>query len=156
MPAYRYIPAGFVLNNPAISDSADWRLQLPPVIGRYAPPYAKTVRALEHQKAMFRRGDTALVVVSYDAKNAPELRDERVEASVTVSPGDIPKSYQARKSASAPNGIFTVKAPWGPLIMSAEVAWIGRGGRRRRARRALPSVCEGKRRPAFEIGRAHV
>jgi hypothetical protein len=122
VPAYRYIPAGFVLNNPAISDSADWRLQLPPVIGRYAPPYAKVVRALEHQKAMFRRGDTALVVVSYDAKNAPEVRDERVEAAVTVSPGDVPKTYQARKSASAPNGILTVKAPWGPLIMSAEVA----------------------------------
>ncbi|MBM4195064.1 MAG: hypothetical protein FJ202_11905, partial [Gemmatimonadetes bacterium] len=122
VPAYRYIPAGFVLNNPAVSDSADWRLQLPPVIGRYAPPYAKTFRALEHQRAMFRRGDTAVVMVAYDAKDVAELAGESVEAGLTVSPGDRPRSFQARKSGGAAAGILTVKAPWGPLIMSAEVA----------------------------------
>lgn len=122
VPAYRYIPAGFVLNNPAISDSADWRLQLPPVMGRYAPPYAKIFKPLEHQKAMFRRGDTALVVVSYDARSLTDLQNTTVEAALTVSPGDNPKEYQARRSGGATNGILTVKAPWGPLVMSAEVA----------------------------------
>jgi len=121
-PAYRYIPAGFVLNNPAISDSADWRLQLPPVMGRYAPPYAKIFKPLEHQKAMFRRGDTALVMVSYDARSLTDLQNTQVEAALTVSPGDNPREYQARRSGGATNGILTVKAPWGPLIMSAEVA----------------------------------
>ena len=122
VPAYRYIPAGFVLNNPAISDSADWRLQLPPVMGRYAPPYAKIFKPLEHQKAMFRRGDTALVVVSYDARSLTDLQNTPVEAGLTVSPGDSPREYQARRSGGATNGVLTVKAPWGPLIMSAEVA----------------------------------
>lgn len=122
VPAYRYIPAGFVLNNPAISDSADWRLQLPPVIGRYAPPYAKVVKPLEHQKAMFRRGDTALVAVSYDARAFGEFTNTTLEAALTVSPGDVPREYQARKSGGGPEGILTVKAPWGPLIMSTEVA----------------------------------
>ena len=37
VPAYRYVPPGFVLNDPALSDSSNWRLQLPPVIARYAP-----------------------------------------------------------------------------------------------------------------------
>ena len=122
VPAYRYIPAGFVLNNPAISDSADWRLQLPPVIGRYAPPYARIFKPLEHQKAMFRRGDTALVVVSYDARSLTDLQNTNIEAALTVSPGDNPREYQARRSGGATNGVLTVKAPWGPLIMSAEVA----------------------------------
>lgn len=122
VPAYRYIPAGFVLNNPAISDSADWRLQLPPVMGRYAPPYAKIFKPLEHQKAMFRRGDTALVVVSYDAQALTDLQQTTVEAALTVSPGDKPREYQTRKSGGAADGILTVKAPWGPLVMSVEVA----------------------------------
>ncbi|MDA1080721.1 MAG: hypothetical protein O2973_03435 [Gemmatimonadetes bacterium] len=122
VPAYRYIPAGFVLNNPAVSDSADWRLQLPPVMGRYAPPYAKTVRALQHQKAMFRRGDTALVVVSYDANEFDEFRGTNLESAITVSAGGVPRAYQARRSSTNPAGILTVRAPWGPLIMSAEVA----------------------------------
>lgn len=122
VPAYRYIPAGFVLNNPAISDSADWRLQLPPVMGRYAPPYAKIFKPLEHQKAMFRRGDTALVVVAYDARSLTDLQNTPVEAALTVSPGESPRQYQTRKSGGTTNGVLTVKAPWGPLIMSAEVA----------------------------------
>jgi hypothetical protein len=122
VPAYRYIPAGFVLNNPAVSDSADWRLQLPPVIGRYAPPYARIFKPLQHQKAMFRRGDTALVMVAYDASELAEMRDTPVEAALTVSPGDSVRERQQRKSGGGPAGILTVRAPWGPLIMSAEVA----------------------------------
>ncbi len=121
-PAYRYIPAGFVLNNPAVSDSADWRLQLPPVMGRYAPPYAKVFRPLEHQKAMFRRGDTALVVVAYETRDLEEFRGTPLEAAVTVSPNGVPRAYQSRNSAGGTGGIISVKAPWGPLIMSAEVA----------------------------------
>lgn len=121
VPAYRYIPANFVLNNPATSDSADWRLQLPPVIARYAPPYAKVVHPLEHQKAMFRRGDTALVVVAYDTKAFPEFSNTPLQAAVTLSPGDVPRAYQSRRSDRGAD-ILTVKAPWGPLIMSAEVA----------------------------------
>ena len=126
VPAYRYVPAGFVLNNPAVSDSADWRLQLPPVMGRYAPPYAKVFRALQHQKAMFRRGDTALVVVSYDASEFAEFRNTPLEAAVTVSPAGEPRAYQSRKAGSDAAGILTVRAPWGPLIMSAEVAAPGK------------------------------
>lgn len=121
VPAYRYIPPGFVLNNPSASDSADWRLQLPPVIGRYAPPYAKIVKPLEHQKAMFRRGDSALIVVAYDTRDDPEFANTQVEAALTVSPGDTPHAYQGRLS-NKPAGYITVTAPWGPLIMSAEVA----------------------------------
>lgn len=122
VPAYRYIPAGFVLNNPAVSDSADWRLQLPPVIGRYAPPYAKVFRALEHQKAMFRRGDTALVVVSFNAASIPEMQGTPLESALTLSPGGAVRASQSRKSGGGPAGILTARAPWGPLIMSAEVA----------------------------------
>jgi hypothetical protein len=121
-PAYRYIPAGFVLNNPAVSDSADWRLQLPPVMGRYAPPYAKVFKALEHQKAMFRRGDTALVVVSYNATSFPEFRGTQLEAAMTVSPGESPRTYQVRKSGGNGREILSLRAPWTPLIMSVEVA----------------------------------
>ena len=122
VPAYRFIPAGFVLNNPAVSDSADWRLQLPPVMGRYAPPYAKVFRPLEHQKAMFRRGDTALVMISYDTREFSEFQGTHLEAAVTVSPGEVPRAYQVRRSGTSTTGILTVKAPWGPLVMSAEVA----------------------------------
>ena len=122
LPAYRYVPPGFVLNNPSISDSSAWRLQLPPVIGRYAPPYATTLKPLEHQKAMFRRGDSAMVVMAYDARSVRELDGAPISAALIVSPSDPPQNYEVVVRNAPSVGVMTVRAPWGGLLMSAEVA----------------------------------
>ena len=121
MPAYRMIPAGFVINEPSLSDSANWRLQLPPVIARYGPPYATVLKPLEHQKAVFHRGDSALVVLAYDSRTMPELAGVPINAAVVVSPGTTPVGYTTSVANAPPVGVLTVKAPWGPLLMSAEV-----------------------------------
>ncbi len=121
MPAYRMIPAGFVINEPSLSDSSNWRLQLAPVIARYAPPYAKVLKPLEHQKAVFHRGDSALVVLAYDSRVTPELDSVPINAALTVTPGTTPVGYTKLVANAPPVGVLTVKAPWGPLLMSAEV-----------------------------------
>ena len=121
-PAYRYIPPGFVLNNPSIADSSAWRLQLAPVIGRYAPPYAAVLRPLEHQKAMFKRGDSALVIMAYDSRTMKELDGARIDAALVVSPSEKPRNFAAGARNAQSVGVLSVKAPWGPLLMSAEVA----------------------------------
>jgi hypothetical protein len=122
MPAYRMIPAGFVINEPSLSDSANWRLQLPPVIARYGPPYATVLKPLEHQKAVFHRGDSALVVLAYDSRTMPELAGVPISASLVVTPGTEAKGYIKSVKDAPPVGMLMVKAPWGPLLMSAEVA----------------------------------
>jgi hypothetical protein len=121
-PAYRMIPAGFVINEPSLSDSANWRLQLPPVIGRYGPPYATVLKPLEHQKAVFHRGDSALVVLAYDSRTMPELLGTPITAALVITPGTEPVAYgKIVKDAKAVD-VLIAKAPWGPLLMSAEVA----------------------------------
>ena len=122
MPAYRYVPPGFVLNDPSISDSSAWRLQLPPVIGRYAPPYATSLTPLEHQKAMFRRGDTAFVVLAYDSRSTRELDGAAINAALILAPSGHPLDYGVRLPHAPATGVLTARAPWGPLLMSAEVA----------------------------------
>lgn len=121
VPAYRYVPPGFVLNNPAISDSANWRLQLPPVIARYAPPYAVSLTPLEHQKAMFKRGDTALVVMAYDARVTKQLAGGKLTAALVVAPSEKPADYGRIVHDASETGVLIARAPWGPLLMSAEV-----------------------------------
>ena len=121
IPAYRYVPPGFVLNNPAMSDSANWRLQLPPVIARYAPPYAVSLTPLEHQKAMFKRGDTALVVMAYDARVTKQLAGGKLTAALVVSPNEKPADYGKIVHDAPETGVLVARAPWGPLLMSAEV-----------------------------------
>jgi hypothetical protein len=122
IPAYRMIPAGFVINEPSLSDSANWRLQLPPVIARYAPPYATVLKPLEHQKAVFHRGDSAIVVLAYDSRTMTELAGSPITAAVVVSPGTSPVQYATIRTDAPEVGMLMVKAPWGPLLMSAEVA----------------------------------
>src|ERR1039458_9473449 len=119
-PAYRYVPPGFVLNNPSMSDSSNWRLQLPPVIARYAPPYAVSLTPLEHQKAMFKRGDTALVVMAYDARVTKQLSGGKLTAALVVSPSEKPVDYGKIVHDAPETGVLIARAPWGPLLMSAE------------------------------------
>jgi hypothetical protein len=122
MPAYRMIPAGFVINEPSLSDSANWRLQLPPVIARYSPPYATVLKPLEHQKAVFHRGDSALVVLAYDSRTMPELAGVPITAALVVTPGTVPVGFGKTVKNAPPVGMIIAMAPWGPLLMSAEVS----------------------------------
>jgi hypothetical protein len=121
-PAYRYIPPNYVLNSPVTSDSTDWAVQLPPVVARYQPPFAKHRYMLEHQQGLFRRGDTALVVLAYDATKIEKLRGATLEAALVATPSsDLQQNQTIRKNAPA-RGTLIVRAPWGPLLMSAEIA----------------------------------
>ncbi len=127
MPAHRFIPPSHVLTSPAASDSTDWAVQLPPVVARYQPEYARRLRMLEHQQALFRRGDTALVVLAYDVsrewgRDSTPLDRVPLEAALVVTPGTTPRGTITRVANAPAKGTITVRAPWGPLLMSAEVA----------------------------------
>jgi hypothetical protein len=138
-PAYRYVPLGSVLTDPSMSDSSDWHLQPPPTgasgpafirrrpidaapfVARYAPPYAVSLTPLEHQKAMFRRGDTALVVMAYDSRVTKPLAGAKLTAALVVMPNEKPADYSKIVHDAPETGVLMARAPWGPLLMSAEV-----------------------------------
>ena len=133
-PAYRYLPAGYVLSNPAVSDSSQWRLHQPPVIGRYAPPYARKLVALEHQQAMFRRGDSALLVMAYDVSDVPALGNAaHRRAAMVVTQGEQPAPRMTARDNAPAFGTMTVSGAWGPLLFSGEV-WAADSGVVGRAR----------------------
>ena len=91
------------------------------MIARYAPAYAVSLTPLEHQKAMFRRGDTALVVMAYDARVTKQLAGGQLTAALVVSPSEKPADYGKIVHDAPETGVLIAKAPWGPLLMSAEV-----------------------------------
>jgi hypothetical protein len=125
VPAYRFIPPSEVLQSPATSDSTEWAVQLPPVIARYHPPYAARLYMLEHQQALFRRGDTALVALAWDVTRTPGIAGVPLEAALVLTtgatPGAMPEGHVAILRDAPARGTLTARAPWGPLLMSAEV-----------------------------------
>lgn len=122
VPAYRFIPPFHVLTAPVTSDSTDWAVQLPPVVARYHPPYATRLLMLEHQQGLFRRGDTALVVVAYDVSKIERIGNSPIEAALIATPTGTPQQLERIQRAAPKRGTLMVRAPWGPLLMSAEIA----------------------------------
>ncbi len=122
VPAYRFIPPFHVITTPTVSDSIDWAVQLPPVVARYQPPYATRILMLEHQQGLFRRGDTALVVLAYDVSKVEGLEPKELEAALVLTPGGVPNPSIVTRSDAPAKGTLSVRAPWGPLLMSAELA----------------------------------
>lgn len=125
VPAYRFIPPFHVIGTPTVSDSIDWAVQLPPVVARYQPPYAKRILMLEHQQGLFRRGDTALVVLAYDVSKVEGLEPRDLEAALVLTPGGVPTPSTVTLDGAPARGTLSVRAPWGPLLMSAEIAAPG-------------------------------
>lgn len=122
VPAHRFVPPHHVLTSPTVSDSVDWAVQLPPVVARYGPPYAKKILMLEHQQGLFRRGDTALVVLAYDVSREPRMAGASLAGALVLTPGGEPRPNTTVAEGVPAKGTLTVRAPWGPLLMSAEIA----------------------------------
>jgi hypothetical protein len=120
-PAYQFLPSAALANAPAMSDSTGWEDGVPPIQARYAPPHVARLHPLVHQSAMFRRGDSALVVLAWDATKATAVADGPREMALTLGRADS-LSFSTTRIAAAPlKGVMTSQGRWGPLLMSAEL-----------------------------------
>jgi hypothetical protein len=120
-PAYQYLPSGALANAPAMSDSTGWEDGVPPIQARYAPPHATRLHPLVHQSAMFRRGDSALVVLAWDATGTTAVHQGARELALVLSRSDSLTSRIVRLPDAPLRGVTTGTGAWGPLLMSAEL-----------------------------------
>jgi hypothetical protein len=120
-PAYPYLPNAFVFDNPVNTDSLRWTTRPGVVHARYAPAYATPLLRLEHQSALFRRGDSSLVVLAYDLRSDSALaRSSDVRAALVLTQGEEADATIVRMPNKS-RGVITAHSVWGPLLMSAEV-----------------------------------
>jgi hypothetical protein len=125
-PAHPFIPARGVLENPASSDSAGWRSKgIPPVRARYAPVYAKRLLPLEHQSALFRRGDSAMVMVAWsvatDEQLAGAVDGNELTAAMVLTRGEEKDAVVVRAEAPKRTGTLMARSAWGSMLVSVEV-----------------------------------
>jgi hypothetical protein len=76
---------------------------------------------LRHQEAMFRRGDSALVAMAYSVEGDALLTQAPVSATLALVPRDSARAFMTQQANAPARGVITASAPWGPLLMSAEV-----------------------------------
>jgi hypothetical protein len=115
-----------------MSDSLGWRGKgLPGVRARYAPAYARRLVPLSHQAALFRRGDSALVVMAYDVSGdtalaAAATAPNELSAALVLTRGEEGDASVVKLAAPGASGAITARTAWGPTLMSAEVAATAR------------------------------
>ena len=132
-PAYPYLPNAYVYDNPVNTDSLRWTTRPGVVHARYAPAYATPLLRLEHQSALFRRGDSSLVVLAYDLRSDSALaRAKDVQAALVLTQGEERDAVVVRLPNKS-RGVITAHSVWAPMLMSAEVTspTVGRSARAR-------------------------
>jgi hypothetical protein len=121
-PSYEFVPDDATLRDPLAASRDAWapRSQRPNT--RYAPAYARHFRPLDPQIAWFRRGDSAIVVVAYEARYERDsvFVADRVETAAVLSrqPGDA-----AVARAMTPNrlGALAIPTTRDPALLSLEM-----------------------------------
>jgi hypothetical protein len=124
-PSYQFIMPAVIANAPAMSDSADWETGAPPVQARYAPMYARKIAPLAHQRALFRRGDSSLVVVAWDATNSPIRNGVDLTMSLVLARSDSLKPVTTTMERAPRRGVILARGPWSQMLMSAELTGAG-------------------------------
>ncbi len=121
-PSFEFMPAADALRDPWGAELDSWTPLEPRPITRYAPAYAKHFRELAPQVAWFRRGDSAVVVVGYDARRERDTVFTRdiVEAAVVLSRGPQDAAI-ARARAGPRHGAVVLPAARSQAMVSIEV-----------------------------------
>ncbi|MCC6316773.1 MAG: hypothetical protein IT361_03695 [Gemmatimonadaceae bacterium] len=131
-PAPPMLPTAATVRNPALSDSIGWRGKgLPGVRARYSPDVARRLLPLVHQAALFRRGDSALVVMAYDVSGDSALAavagTSAMSAALVLTKGEEADASIVRHALPGATGTISAMTSWGPTLLSGEVAATSRG-----------------------------
>lgn len=122
---FNFVPDYRVFLSPSSLSTDDWDLKLRSARTIYAPAYARRFRALaRRQIALFKRGDSALVVAAYDASDDTLFARALIEAGLFTAAIDSTRVGDARGSVergAVPRGLLTTTAPWRPMIVSLEL-----------------------------------
>jgi hypothetical protein len=123
-PSFNFFPDSRVFASPDLLTPEDWEFQNVEDRPTYAPTWAADFQPLiNHQVALFRRGDSALIVASFgvnDEASRSEARQAGVFAAA-VDRGGVLSPFGTTIEHAGISVLSTLMAPWRPMIVSLEV-----------------------------------
>lgn len=118
MPYY-FFPSAHGVDSLVKLRPSDWNLDDPRAPSGYTPRYARSVHDLAGQVAVFRRGDSAVVVAAWDARRDVTLTGRDLD--VTLLLADIGSVKASTHGRGHNTGRLDVVAPIDSGIVSLEV-----------------------------------
>lgn len=144
----RFAPGGELLAEPYERGFFRGDLEEEGARSTYAPAYAERFLDLDHQIAVFRRGESARVVAGWKVPAESLAGAERVEAALAVSTGPDRTPLLVRAAGRRTSGAHDLTVPWEPAMVSVE-ALVREAGLAGRARLGLPLAGTAGSRPAL-------
>jgi hypothetical protein len=136
-PAFHFFPSTRAFDVPTDATSDDWTLEASHAPERYAPTYADTFQRLEDQTAIFRRGDSCLVVAAYDLSSDAVLAHQAAQAALVVARDEHSNRVTQHSARSDGPDVLTLSAPCDAQLLSLEIV-APRARRVARARHGIP------------------
>ena len=124
-PAFNFFPVARALASLEQLKLDDWEYTGLAPRTRYAPGYAQRFMGLiDNQVAVFRRGDSALVVAAFDVTEDVAMPGTHVQAGVFAAfleNGGVSQPFGKAIDNPGQTTITTMSVPWRPMIVSLEV-----------------------------------
>jgi hypothetical protein len=146
-PAFHFAPGTRALDEPGGAKPEDWSLDVQQARERYAPAYAKAFTYLDHQKAVFRRDDSCVVVAAYDLSSDTLFARQAVTGALALAADERTLALSRDSGVVTGARALTATAPCGPLVLSLEAVAPGE----RHVARARYGVTP-LRRPLYHAG----
>jgi hypothetical protein len=121
-PSYHFVPDARTFDALSSGDEPPLQgIELKTALERYAPAYAARFSVLEPEFATFRRGESTLVVASYDVTEDTLYRHVTREAALVLARDEWSSPVVVRRPDATPSGVLVAEAPWQPALLSLEL-----------------------------------
>lgn len=124
-PAFNFVPDARSLASPNQLTLEDWEYANVATRSGYAPAWAGSFQPLlDHQVALFRRGDSALVVAAFKITDITTSLHPTFQAGVfaaEVDSGNIQPPIGTTLNGVGSTVVSTIRTLWRPMIVSLEV-----------------------------------
>jgi hypothetical protein len=124
VPSFNFFPDAHVYASPDHLTPEDWELENVDRRPTYAPIWASSFQPLlDHQVALFRRGDSAFIVAAFDVNDDAAIGETRRAGAfaAVIDHGGVLPPIGATIEKAGLGVISTLIAPWRPMIISLEV-----------------------------------
>ena len=120
-PTFDFVPAAEVLVSLTSAHQGSWELRDPLARTRYAPEYVRSFGALPYQVALFRRGDSTVVVAGFDVRGDSAFARDTMDAALAAARVTAPESAAVVvRRAGARTGALRLDVPWDTLLVTVE------------------------------------
>jgi hypothetical protein len=119
-----FVPAYDVFASPLDLRASDWDFKMRTARSLYGPRYARHFESLTPQIALFRRGDSALMIAAYALRDDTLLARHSLETGLFVVAADsdaLGEPIGTVKLDADRTGLLSATTPWTPMIVSVEL-----------------------------------